>query len=54
MSKRITVLSLGGTISMTGAATGGIVPTLSGEELVRRFGIKDADLENQRDFVFAS
>ncbi len=30
---------------MTGAATGGIVPTLSGEELVRRFGIKDADLE---------
>lgn len=30
---------------MTEAATGGVVPTLSGEELVRRFGIQDRELE---------
>jgi L-asparaginase len=45
VGKKIAVLSLGGTISMTEASTGGIVPTISGEELVKRFGVNDADLE---------
>ena len=45
MAKQIVVISLGGTISMTEAATGGIVPTLSGEELVRRFGLSDPSIE---------
>ena len=43
--KKIAVVSLGGTISMTEAATGGIVPTLSGEELIQRFGIAEPNLE---------
>lgn len=33
-SKRITVLSLGGTIAMTSSVQGGVVPTLTGEALV--------------------
>lgn len=45
MAKKIFVISLGGTISMTEADTGGIVPTLSGEELVRRFGLDDPAIE---------
>ncbi len=45
MAKQIVVISLGGTISMTEAETGGIVPTLSGEELVRRFGLDDPAIE---------
>jgi L-asparaginase len=45
MSKKIAVLSLGGTISMTEAATGGVVPTLSGETLLERFAIWEPNLE---------
>jgi L-asparaginase len=45
VSVKIAVLSLGGTISMTEIASGGIVPTISGEELVRQFGIADPNVE---------
>ncbi|HEY4163086.1 MAG TPA: asparaginase [Dongiaceae bacterium] len=45
MSKKIALLSLGGTISMTEASTGGVVPTLSGEALLKRFAIQDSSLE---------
>lgn len=45
MAKQIAVISLGGTISMTEVSTGGVVPTLSGEELVRRFGLDDPAIE---------
>ena len=41
MAKRIAAISLGGTISMTEAAGGGVVPTLSGEALLTRFGLDD-------------
>jgi L-asparaginase len=45
MTKKIAALSLGGTISMTEAATGGIVPTLSGEALLERVALRDPTLE---------
>ncbi|WP_051609441.1 asparaginase [Fodinicurvata fenggangensis] len=45
MKRKIGVLSLGGTISMREASSGGIVPTLSGEELLEQFGVADPCLE---------
>ena len=45
MKVKIGVLSLGGTISMREAETGGIVPTLSGEDLLEQFGVSDSRIE---------
>src|SRR5579872_1528631 len=43
--KRIAMISLGGTISMTEAPSGGVIPTMSGQDIIQRLGALEADIE---------